>query len=115
MVYTILLSEEEEKAFLHIVLDINEWIQNAVHERARIAIDEVCKKAFEETDDTVILSELDKRFISNAIAQTGRLFGKVKTLPIDIKQKIVQLATIETAKQQNEKKMRQLFDQQVAS
>ena len=39
--YTITLSDAEDKA-LHVVsLSAQEWIDNAVHERCRIAIDEI--------------------------------------------------------------------------
>jgi hypothetical protein len=40
-IYTIELTEAENKALSIIALDQNEWIQNAVHERCRIAIDEI--------------------------------------------------------------------------
>lgn len=42
--YTIELTETEELAFQHITLSPNEWIQNAVHERARVAIEEIIQK-----------------------------------------------------------------------
>ena len=39
--YTIELDDTEQKAMEYISTDVNFWIQNAVHERARIAIDEM--------------------------------------------------------------------------
>ncbi|WP_288076464.1 hypothetical protein [Pseudomonas sp.] len=39
--YTITLSDAENKALGVIALDQNDWIQNAVHERCRIAIEEI--------------------------------------------------------------------------
>jgi len=39
--YTITLTHAEDKALSVIAFDQNEWIQNAVHERCRIAIDEI--------------------------------------------------------------------------
>lgn len=39
--YTITLTDAEEKALSAYMLDNNEWIQNAVHERCRIAIEEI--------------------------------------------------------------------------
>jgi hypothetical protein len=39
--YTITLSDAENKALSIVSFDQNEWIQNAVHERCRIAIDEI--------------------------------------------------------------------------
>jgi hypothetical protein len=43
--YTIVLTEAEELAMTHAAMDVNGWIQNAIHERARIAIDEVVRIA----------------------------------------------------------------------
>lgn len=39
--YTIELSDIEQKAMEYISTDVNFWIQNAVHERARIAVEEM--------------------------------------------------------------------------
>jgi hypothetical protein len=39
--YTITLSGAEDKALAYIALSQQDWIDNAVHERARIAIDEI--------------------------------------------------------------------------
>lgn len=39
--YTITLSDAEEKALHVVALSAQDWIDNAVHERCRIAIDEI--------------------------------------------------------------------------
>jgi hypothetical protein len=39
--YTITLSDAEDKALGVISFSQNDWIQNAVHERCRLAIDEI--------------------------------------------------------------------------
>ena len=39
--YTITLSDAEDKALGVVALSQQDWIDNAVHERARIAIDEI--------------------------------------------------------------------------
>jgi hypothetical protein len=39
--YTITLSDAEDKALGVVAVSQNDWIQNAVHERCRIAIDEI--------------------------------------------------------------------------
>ena len=41
MQYTITLTDAENKALGVVALDQNDWIQNAVHERCRIAIEEI--------------------------------------------------------------------------
>ncbi len=39
--YTITLTEAENKALSVVALSQDDWIQNAVHERCRIAIEEI--------------------------------------------------------------------------
>lgn len=39
--YTITLTDAEDKALRHVALDPQEWIDNAVHNRCRIAMDEI--------------------------------------------------------------------------
>jgi len=39
--YTITLSDAEDKALHVVALDAQDWIDNAVHERCRIAIEEI--------------------------------------------------------------------------
>ena len=39
--YTITLTPAEDKALSVVAFDQNEWIQNVVHERCRIAIEEI--------------------------------------------------------------------------
>lgn len=46
--YEIELSELEYLAMQYVCMDINEWVQNAVHDRARIAIEQVINDAIKE-------------------------------------------------------------------
>lgn len=39
--YTIILSDAENKALGHVALSQQDWIDNVVHERCRIAIEEI--------------------------------------------------------------------------
>ncbi len=39
--YTITLSDAEDKALAYVAVSQQEWIDNAVHERCRIAIEEI--------------------------------------------------------------------------
>ena len=43
MDYTITLTEAQQKAMEYIAVDVDDWITNAATNRARIAIDEICK------------------------------------------------------------------------
>jgi hypothetical protein len=40
-VYTITLSDAEDKALGYVAYNQDDWIQNAVHERCRVAIEEI--------------------------------------------------------------------------
>ena len=46
--YNIELTETEDLAMQYAALDVDDWIQNAAHERARIAIEEIVKIAVEK-------------------------------------------------------------------
>jgi len=46
--YTIELTQTEDLAMQYAALDVDDWIQNAAHERAKIAIDEIVKIAVEK-------------------------------------------------------------------
>ena len=39
--YTVTLTDAEDKALRHVALDPQDWIDNAVHNRCRIAMDEI--------------------------------------------------------------------------
>lgn len=39
--YTLTLTDAEDKALNYVAISAQEWINNAVHERCRIAIDEI--------------------------------------------------------------------------
>ena len=45
--YTVTLSDAEDKAIHVIALDAQEWINNAVHERCRIAMEGIVAKEVE--------------------------------------------------------------------
>ena len=46
--YNIELTQTEDLAMQYAALDVDDWIQNAAHERARIAIDEIVKIAVDK-------------------------------------------------------------------
>jgi hypothetical protein len=43
--YTVNLSQAENDALAYVAMSQDDWIQNAVHERARVAIDEIVQIA----------------------------------------------------------------------
>jgi hypothetical protein len=50
--YTITLSDAEDKALSYAAFSQQDWIDNAVHERCRIAIDEIVKITVEKCLET---------------------------------------------------------------
>lgn len=50
--YTITYTEAENLAMSHIALSVDDWIQNAAHERARIAIEDIVKITVEKCLET---------------------------------------------------------------
>ena len=79
--YTIILTEAEDKALSYAALSQDSWIQNAVHERCRIAIEEIVaaevqrKLAANETisgskDDIVMAAPIKSGAERNAEAAT---------------------------------------------
>jgi len=46
--YTVEYTETEDMAMQYAAASVDDWIQNAAHERARIAIDEIVKVAVEK-------------------------------------------------------------------
>ena len=48
MIYTIELTETEKLAMEYVAYDPHDWVENAMKERARIAIDEIVKNAVEK-------------------------------------------------------------------
>lgn len=50
--YIVTLSEAEDKALSYVAYSQQDWIDNAVHERCRIAIDEIVKICVEKCLET---------------------------------------------------------------
>lgn len=46
--YTVTLSSIEDQAMSYIAYNVDDWIQNAVHERARLAFDQAFNDAMQE-------------------------------------------------------------------
>jgi len=76
--YTIILSDAEDKALSVVALSQQEWIDNAVHNRCRIAIEEI------------VAAEVER-----ITAEGGTLSGT--------KEDIVLAAPVETAAERNER------------
>jgi hypothetical protein len=80
--YTITLSDAEDKALHVVVLNAQEWIDNAVHNRCRIAIDEIVnaevqrllsegKPIIGSKEDIVMAAQIQSAAERNSEAQEG--------------------------------------------
>ena len=78
MNYTITLTPSEDAALSYAALSQNDWIQNAVHDRCRIAIDEIVKIAMDwYLDNGVQIPATRDEIVADAFAR-----GIVKTAAV---------------------------------
>lgn len=94
--YTVTFSPEEEKAMLTDMLSIQDWMDNAGHNKARQRIDAICKEALGDRTDT-ILTKGEKHRIVAKLAADGQIISTVKQMPPVIKAEIVQKARVKSA------------------
>ena len=74
-VYTVELTDVQEKVLRHIAYDPQEWIENAIFERCRKAIDEIYKKEVARMVDDPSIQNIpaDKNtIIENAELKTAK-------------------------------------------
>ena len=96
MNYTVTLSEEQEKALLTDMGSIQDWLNNAIHNKARQMVDKICDKALSDQTDT-ILTSTEKQEIVTLLASQGKIISTVKQMPENIKLEIVKKARIKSA------------------
>jgi len=78
MNYTITLTPSEDAALSYAAMSQDDWIQNAVHERCRIAIDEIVKIAMDwYLDNGVQIPATRDEIVSDAFTR-----GIVKTAAV---------------------------------
>jgi hypothetical protein len=88
--YTIELTESEELAMQYIALSANAWIQHAIHERARIAteqiVQDVLPKFFENnvqipaSKAEIVIEAYDRGYIKSAAQTNAELLAKMQTV-----------------------------------
>lgn len=52
--YTITIDSEEEKCLLRDMISIQWWLDNAIHERARVSMDKIITESGDGSENTVI-------------------------------------------------------------
>lgn len=79
--FTITISDEEEKALSTCMISVQEWIDNAIHNRARIAIDAVVEDITDKKANKVSLDEklliVRDALVETAIERNLRLFNLI--------------------------------------
>ena len=71
--YTIELTETEELAMNYIAFSVDEWIQNAAHHRASVAIDDIVKLSIEKFLESGQQIPASKELIVQAAFDNGWL------------------------------------------
>lgn len=87
--YNIELSETEDLAMQYAALDVDDWIQNAAHERARIAIDEIVKIAVEKfleagqsipgSKDEIVAAAFANGWVKTAVQRNAEAAAQLPT------------------------------------
>ena len=96
MDYTVTLTEAETKAMEYIAADPQDWIDNVAHNRARIAIDEIC--------DLYVKHKLDNNQPITATNKSDMVLaayeeGLVKTAAQSCEEEAVSLRAPETTEE----------------
>ena len=75
--YTVELTDAEDLALSHVAASQQDWIDNAIHERCRIAINDIVKLAVERyldegitipaTRDEIVQDAFDRGWVTTAI------------------------------------------------
>ena len=94
--YIVNLLAEEEKALLTDMISIQDWLNNAISNKARQCVDSVCQEALSEQEHKILTAE-EKQQIVTQLASQGKIISTVKQMPENIKLEIVKKARIKSA------------------
>lgn len=98
--YTVKLTTEQEKALLTDMISIQQWIENAIYNKARQCIDKVCEEALDDASNTILTTE-EKTLIASELAAQGHVIGRIKFMPESIKMQIVAAARVKSGAERN--------------
>jgi hypothetical protein len=75
--YTVTISEAEDKALSYVAISQQDWIDNAVHERCRMAMEEIIKICVEKclenniqipgTKDDIVMLAFENQWLATAV------------------------------------------------
>jgi len=90
------ISDEEQKALEWDIVSLQEWADNALHNKARRCADEICRMALEDKTHAILSLE-NKQLLRDYLTTQGIVLTSVKDLPANIKKEIVKRANIQSA------------------
>lgn len=95
------ISDEEKKALEWDIVDLQEWANNALHDKARKCADEIIKLALEDKTHTILSIE-DKQLLRTYFDNQGIIIPPpIQQFPNNIKAEIVKRANIQSAAERN--------------
>ena len=90
MNYTITLTETEKLGMEYVALDPQDWVENAMKERARIAVDEIVKIAVEKflesgqsipsSKDEIVASAYENGWVKTVAQRNEEAINNTQTL-----------------------------------
>ena len=114
MNYTITLTEVQDKALKHVAYDPQDWIENFVYERCRLAIEEISLKEFEKsTKNGSSISGTKEEIVLAADIKTAKeiqdeLNAQESANLLSLEQQ--QAAEAEAAQQEEERLVRESYE-----
>jgi len=94
--FNITIDDEVQKAMEWDIVDLDEWANNAIFNKARQCADEICRLALEDKTHTILSLE-DKQLLRTYLDNQGIVLTSIKQLPDNIKKEIIKRANIQSA------------------
>ena len=101
------ITDEEKKALEWDIVSLQEWADNALHNKARRCADEIIRLALEDKTHTILSLE-DKQLLRTYLDNQGIVITSIKQLPNNIKAEIVKRANIQSAAERNAEEEKKL-------
>jgi len=102
-----MITDEEKKALEWDIVSLQEWADNALHNKARRCADEIIRLALEDKTHTILSLE-DKQLLRTYLDNQGIVITSIKQLPNNIKAEIVKRANIQSAAERNAEEEKKL-------
>lgn len=90
---TVIITDDEEKALLSDINDIDVWAFNAVENKVKQCVNSIVKRALTDTSNTV-LSVADKEQLMTVLNSKGIIIPTIDIIPYNIKLEIVKRSNI---------------------